>query len=75
METANEKSASLSFLSSYLTCWSTNQSTGPSDLDNLNLRKQSTNPEGPLLDAEIVVEGKSVAVNRSILSARSPFAF
>ncbi|KAH9705949.1 BTB/POZ domain and ankyrin repeat-containing protein NPR2 [Citrus sinensis] len=67
MENANEKSASLSFLSSYPTCWSTNQSTDPCDLDNLNLRRQSSN-----LDAEIVVEGKSVAVNRSILSARSP---
>ncbi|KAK9190909.1 hypothetical protein WN943_019519 [Citrus x changshan-huyou] len=69
MENANEKSASLSFLSSYPTCWSTNQSTDPCDLDNLNLRRQSSN-----LDAEIVVEGKSVAVNRSILSARSPDA-
>ncbi|ESR50343.1 hypothetical protein CICLE_v10031115mg [Citrus x clementina] len=75
-ENANEKSASLSFASSYSTCWSTNQSTGPeicSDLDNLNLRKQSSNPEEPWLDAEIVVEGKSVAVNRSILSAHSQF--
>ncbi|KAH9705951.1 BTB/POZ domain and ankyrin repeat-containing protein NPR2 [Citrus sinensis] len=35
--------------------------------------RQSSNPEGPLLDAEIVVEGKSVAVNHSILSACSPF--
>ncbi|KAL9419918.1 hypothetical protein AB3S75_037643 [Citrus x aurantiifolia] len=73
MENANEKSASLSFVSSYPTCWSTNQSTGPFDLDNLNLRRQSSNPEEPLLDAEVVVDGKSVAVNRSILSARSRF--
>ncbi|KAH9705976.1 BTB/POZ domain and ankyrin repeat-containing protein NPR2 [Citrus sinensis] len=73
MENANEKAASLSFVSSYPTCWSTNQSTGPFDLDTLNLRRQSSNPEEPLLDAEIVVDGKSVAVNRSILSARSRF--
>ncbi|KAL9419916.1 hypothetical protein AB3S75_037641 [Citrus x aurantiifolia] len=73
MENANEKSASLSFVSSYPTCWSTNLSTGPSDLDNLNLRRESSNPEEPWLDAEIVVEGKPVAVSRSILSARSPF--
>ncbi|KAL9422909.1 hypothetical protein AB3S75_035070 [Citrus x aurantiifolia] len=76
METAKEKSASLSFLSSYPTCWSTNQSTGPeicSYHNNLNLRRQSSNPKDPWLDAEIVVEGKSVAVNRSILSARCPF--
>ena len=55
---------------------STNQPTGSetcSDLDNLNLRRQSSNPEEPLLDAEIVVEGKSVAVNRCILSAHSQF--
>ena len=73
MENANEKSASLSFLSSYPTCWSTNQSTGTCDLDNLNLRRQSSNPKETWLDAEIVVEGKSVAVNRSILSERSQF--
>ncbi|KAH9705979.1 Regulatory protein NPR1 [Citrus sinensis] len=60
MENANEMSASLSFVSSYPSCWSTNQPTGSetcSDLDNLNLRRQSK----PLLDAEIVVDGKSVA--------------
>ncbi|GAY68215.1 hypothetical protein CUMW_262380 [Citrus unshiu] len=73
MENANEKSASLSFVSSYQTCWSTNQSTGTCDLDNLNLRRQSSNPKETWLDAEIVVEGKSVAVNRSILSERSQF--
>ncbi|KAH9770553.1 BTB/POZ domain and ankyrin repeat-containing protein NPR2 [Citrus sinensis] len=73
MENAIEKSASLSFVSSYPTCWSTNQSTGTCDLDNLNLRRQSTNPKETWLDAEIVVEGKSVAVNRSILSERSQF--
>ncbi|XP_052295691.1 BTB/POZ domain and ankyrin repeat-containing protein NPR1-like isoform X4 [Citrus sinensis] len=73
MENANEKSASLSFVSSNPTCWSINQSTGTCDLDNLNLRRQSSNPEEPSLDAEIVVEGKSVAVNRSILSERSQF--
>ncbi|KAH9770566.1 BTB/POZ domain and ankyrin repeat-containing protein NPR2 [Citrus sinensis] len=73
MENAIEKSASLSFDSSYPTCWSTNQSTGTCDLDNLNLRRQSTNPKETWLDAEIVVEGKSVAVNRSILSERSQF--
>ncbi|KAK9190914.1 hypothetical protein WN943_019524 [Citrus x changshan-huyou] len=64
METANEKSASLSFLSSYPTCWSTNQSTGP---------EICSDPGEPWLDAEIVVEGKSVVVNRSILSERSQF--
>ncbi|XP_006437097.2 BTB/POZ domain and ankyrin repeat-containing protein NPR2 isoform X1 [Citrus clementina] len=73
MENANEKSASLSFVSSYQTCWSTNQSTGTCDLDNLNLRRQSSNPKETWLEAEIVVEGKSVAVNRSILSERSQF--
>ncbi|GAY63879.1 hypothetical protein CUMW_229210 [Citrus unshiu] len=73
MENANEKSASLSFVSSYLTCWSTNQSTGTCDLDNLNLRMQSTNPKETWLEAEIVVEGKSVAVNRSVLSELSQF--
>ena len=73
MENANEKSASLSFVSSYPTCWSTNQSTDTCDLDNLNLRRQSTNPKETWLEAEIVVEGKSVAVNRSILSERSQF--
>ncbi|ESR50341.1 hypothetical protein CICLE_v10031310mg [Citrus x clementina] len=76
MENANEMSASLSFVSSYPSSWSTNQPTGSetcSDLDNLNLRRQSSNPEEPLLDAEIVVEGKSVAVNRCILSAHSQF--
>ncbi|KAK9187985.1 hypothetical protein WN944_019384 [Citrus x changshan-huyou] len=35
--------------------------------------RQSSNPEEPLLDAEIVVEGKSVAVNHCILSAHSQF--
>ncbi|XP_024041444.1 regulatory protein NPR4 isoform X1 [Citrus clementina] len=73
MENANEKSASLSFDSSYPTCWSTNQSTGTCDLDNLNLWMQSSNPKETWLEAEIVVEGKSVAVNRSILSERSQF--
>ncbi|KAL9422917.1 hypothetical protein AB3S75_035077 [Citrus x aurantiifolia] len=73
MENANEKSASLSFVSSYQTCWSTNQSTGTCDLDNLNSRMQRSNPKETWLEAEIVVEGKSVAVNRSILSERSQF--
>ena len=76
MENANETSSSLSFISSYPSCWSTNQPTSPeicSDIDNLSLRRRSSNLEKPFLDAEIVVEGKSVAVNRSILSARSPF--
>ncbi|KAK9190928.1 hypothetical protein WN943_019538 [Citrus x changshan-huyou] len=73
MENANEKSASLSFVSSYLTCWSTNQSTDTCDLDDLNLRMQSSNPKETWHDAEIVVEGKSVAVNRSVLSELSQF--
>ncbi|KAK9187986.1 hypothetical protein WN944_019385 [Citrus x changshan-huyou] len=62
METAKEKSASLSFLSSYPTCSSTNRPISP---------EICSDPEEPWLDAEIVVEGKSVAVNRSILSERN----
>ncbi|KDO39140.1 hypothetical protein CISIN_1g0469551mg, partial [Citrus sinensis] len=62
METAKEKSASLSFLSSYPTCSSNNRPISP---------EICSDPEEPWLDAEIVVEGKSVAVNRSILSERS----
>ncbi|KAL9419914.1 hypothetical protein AB3S75_037639 [Citrus x aurantiifolia] len=50
-----------------------NEKAEPSHIDNLNLWRQRNNREEPWLDAEIVVEGKSVAVNRIILSARSPF--
>ncbi|KAH9770547.1 Regulatory protein NPR1 [Citrus sinensis] len=84
MENANEMSSSLSFASSsYLSNGSTNHPASPelcSSLDNLSLSKLSSNLEKLLLDAEhdytdadIVVEGKSVAVHRCILSARSQF--
>lgn len=84
MENANEMSSSLSFASSsYLSNGSTNHPTSPelcSSLDNWSLSKLSSCLEKLLLDAEddytdaeIVVEGKSVAVHRCILSARSQF--
>ncbi|XP_016436565.1 BTB/POZ domain and ankyrin repeat-containing protein NPR1 [Nicotiana tabacum] len=79
MESGNELSSSLSFASSsYVSngC-SSPQEPGP-NLDLLtnlsgNLEKLLLNPEYDYSDAEIVVEGISVGVNRCILAARSQF--
>lgn len=79
MESGLELSSSLSFASSsYVSngC-SSPQEPGPS-LDHLStlcgsLEKLLLNPEYDYSDAEIVVEGISVGVNRCILAARSQF--
>ncbi|KAK4355825.1 hypothetical protein RND71_024796 [Anisodus tanguticus] len=80
MESGNELSSSLSFAtSSYVSngCSSSPQEPGPS-LDHLSnlcgsLEKLLLNPEYDYSDAEIVVEGISVGINRCILAARSQF--
>ncbi|XP_059282888.1 BTB/POZ domain and ankyrin repeat-containing protein NPR1-like [Lycium ferocissimum] len=80
MESGNEHSSSLSFASSsYVSngCSSSPQEQGQS-LDHLSslsnsLEKLILNADYDYSDAEIVVEGITVGVNRCILAARSQF--
>ncbi|CAN4110102.1 unnamed protein product [Withania somnifera] len=79
MESGHELISSLSFAtSSYVSNgYSSPQEAGPSTdhLSNLcfSLEKLLLNPEYDYSDAEIVVQGISVGVNRCILAARSQF--
>ncbi|PHU11842.1 Regulatory protein NPR3 [Capsicum chinense] len=79
MENGHELSSSLSFASSSYVSngYTSPKEPGPSfdHLSNLcaSLEKLLLNPEYDYTDAEIVVEGISVGVNRCILAARSQF--
>ncbi|KAL1347878.1 hypothetical protein AAHE18_07G038000 [Arachis hypogaea] len=82
MDSANEASSSLSFVSSHLSNGgsSNNNENGGGGIEILSLKKLSTSLEKLLIDAdydysdaEILVEGIPVSVHRCVLASRSPF--
>ncbi|MED6179762.1 hypothetical protein PIB30_003977 [Stylosanthes scabra] len=86
MDSANEASSSLSFVSSHLSNGGSSNNNdhggggGGGGIEILSLKKLSTSLEKLLIDAEydysdaeILVEGVPVSVHRCVLASRSPF--